>query len=130
MAKDEITAWSDHSALLELDFNTKLERRRELTAIIKDAETELDDLNKDLQAAMAVADVTKVVWNGMTASIRNGSSPSKVDKKLLIQRGVDPDLIADCTIPGKGYSYFFLDDPANRTKKDKAQLEATGGDAA
>lgn len=124
--KEEVKIWSDYPTLGQMEFNTKITRRRELSALVKQAEAELDELNKDLQAAMVVSGVSKVLWNGMVASIRGGRSAAKIDGKLLVTNGVDADVVKECTVPGTAYSYFFLDDPENRTKKEAAR----DGDAA
>lgn len=121
--------FSQYQVLVDMGFEAAVVERQELKAMIADMEAKVDALNKDIEAAMVVADVKTVLWNGIPVRRQNGKSASKIDAKLLASAGVSADVITGATIPGTSYTYVIVADPAaKKTKKDIA-MEATSGDA-
>jgi hypothetical protein len=98
--------WVDRPELVQLEFDAMVERRVELKRVVDEAEKELAELNPQIEAALVLVDATKVgIGNHVVHRIK-GQTAGKVNTRKLVERGVDPDLVADCTDPGREYWYI------------------------
>ena len=89
-------------------FESALERRIELKALVKSAEEDIKDLDTRLTAMLTDHDTVKVKHNGYGVTIAQGSSGGALSKELLVQKGVSAALIAECLTPKKTYTYLLV----------------------
>lgn len=136
--KEVIRPFTDFPVLIEMDFADLLTQRAEIKGTMEELDKQLKDVNSQIEAAMVVAEVGKVEWEGRPVERRNGRSASSIDGKLLASEGVDPDVIKRCTKPGAPYTYIMVgmteEEKAEaaakkRMAKEDKELGVAGGDA-
>lgn len=66
-----------------------------------------ESLDEQITSTLADIGFTRIFMpDGRKIVLANGRSASLLDAKLLVESGVDPDLIKDCTRPGTAYTYI------------------------
>lgn len=118
--------WDESQELEMLDFEKKAFRYKMLKEQIDVMEPERKQLAEELETIMTAANVNQVMFQGVVCSRRNGGQPSRIDATLLLEAGVDADVIARATVPGGKYTYFEMRDPAKQ--KDNRKGKGTGED--
>jgi hypothetical protein len=106
-----IPEWNASQELQQLRFDAICERLSRLQGQKKDLEEIIKRLQIDAEAALVTAGLEKVTWDGRTVQVVHSKSGSKVIVEKLVTMGVDPDLIAECTEPGKEYTYVLIGKP-------------------
>lgn len=97
--------------LQEMQFQELVERYIEIKDTIDALEVERKDVASDIEAALAVAGQKRVRYSDhFCVEACNGGTGSKIDAKLLASKGVAADVINECTIPGKKYTYVQIVD--------------------
>lgn len=103
------TNWSKIPALEELGFDELCMERTRLYDLGKKCEKDLKEINEQIQNVLQMAlpeGERKVQWKNFQVMINKGRAAAKLDEKLLLEAGVDAQIIADATIPGKEYTYI------------------------
>lgn len=113
----EYVEWNNFEIMRLIGADAKIARYRELTIQGDAIEAEKGELKSELEPALIAAG-QKAVRHGELLLIRcNGGTPSKISYQQLILKGVDPLVIAECTIPGTKYTYIQV-----KASIDKPQL--------
>lgn len=94
-----------------LSFYDLCEKSWTLKQEIDFRKAKLDMVNEQIELALTVAGVEKVLWEDRPVQVVESNSGPQIQATLLMQKGVDPDVIAACTTPGKGYSYVLMGKP-------------------
>lgn len=87
-----------------------ISQRSAIAIRIKALESQKSDLDKQTMLIMARADVQRFKVNDHPVYI-SARITSTLDKTLLIEEGVDPDVIARCTVKRLGKSYLTVRAP-------------------
>jgi hypothetical protein len=107
--------WNRYPELKDLDFGRLCEQRQILHDEIAFRETRKKALDEQIEAALAVAGVEKVVWEDRPVQIVHKSGSAKLVPEKLLEHGVPADTIAACTTVGAGYSYLLIGKPKKET---------------
>jgi hypothetical protein len=109
-----VPEWKEVPELRQLHFGALVEKRTLLKDEIKFRESKVKELDEEIQAALAVSGVEKVIWEDRPVQIVESKSASKVVPEKLLLLGVPADTIAQATEPGKPYSYLLVGKPSGR----------------
>jgi hypothetical protein len=92
-------------------FDNIVEERTQMKAVMKGLEEELKVLDKKIETFLADTPSKTVLSNGARVTQCQNPGQSKLSKELLIEHGVAATVIAECTVPGKAYSYILVSPP-------------------
>lgn len=106
--------WDASQELKQLRFGDTVESYLRLKATKEECEAKMKALTVDIQAALTVAGLEKVRYEDRPVQIVNSNTGSKVVPEKLLAKGVSADLIAECTEPGKPYSYVLVGKPSSK----------------
>jgi hypothetical protein len=113
-AKEQIGIIPDSSEVFgkrAATFDNIVEERTQMKAVMKGLEEELKVLDKKIETFLADTPSKTVLSNGSRVTQCQNPGQSKLSKELLIEAGVAATVIAECTIPGKAYSYILVTAP-------------------
>lgn len=110
-----VPEWSRFPELKELSFGQLCEKRQILHDEITFRESRQKALDEQIEAALAVAGVEKVVWEDRPVQIVHKSGSAKLVPEKLLEAGVPASTIAACTTVGAGYSYLLIGKPKKET---------------
>lgn len=63
-------------------------------------------LSKEIEPLLLVVGEKRLAVGGLVAVQCNGSTASTLSKEKLLEKGVDPAIIAAAIVPGKSYTYI------------------------
>lgn len=99
----------DFSGVGKLKNKTKfadmVRRYRATNKALKEMEDLKKEMGKDLMTMMQIAKAEKISVDGVNVQIIKSHNPSRIDPKLLLQKGVPAATIAFATVPGAEYQY-------------------------
>lgn len=107
-----VPSWTEYKELRMLNFDDMVEKRTQIKDEIEFRKAKLDQLDDQIQAAMAVAGTEKVLWEDRPVQVVHSRSGSKIVAEKLLISGVSADVIAECTEAGKEYSYLLVGKPS------------------
>lgn len=110
-----VPEWSRFPELKDLDFGRLCEQRQILYDEITFRESRQKALDEQIEAALAVAGVEKVIWEDRPVQIVHKSGSAKLVPEKLLEAGVPASTIAACTTVGAGYSYLLIGKPKKET---------------
>lgn len=115
-ASDLYPKWDELPVLVEMSFDEKVARRRELRELVDVREAELKALNSDIEAALVVAEQKGVKIGEYVVTRCNGRSAAKFSNAKAVELGLDADLVAQCWIPGGEYTYIQIKHEGEKEK--------------
>lgn len=101
-----VREWTEFEDLQILQFDKAAIRYREIMDLEKKLKVEKDELSKDILAAMYVSGEKTLGLDDLIVITANGRTAGHISAHLLVQAGVDADLVAECTEQGKSYQYI------------------------
>src|SRR5271170_784043 len=106
MAKKEkalVREFNEFPDLVEVEFDQLVRDYRAAHLAEVEAKATKDRLKVDIESWLDIAQQKSLRVGNLIAVKMGGSSPSQLDTHLLMQAGVDADVIVACTIPGTPY---------------------------
>jgi hypothetical protein len=85
-----------------------IDRRQERKKVVEATEREVKELDVEISTLMIMHDRDKFEHREWVASRRQGRTAEKLDARLLVEKGVDADLVKECTTPGNVYEYLDI----------------------
>jgi hypothetical protein len=112
--------FTEYNPLVEMDLPYLVARRQELSKLLEEGEKEKKELGERILAAMVASGLEpekqidkkgKTVWVGKkvtclgnVVSTVSTRTPSVLLETLLMEKGVPPSVIQECTVPGLRYT--------------------------
>lgn len=103
-----VTEWNTHKELKSRKFGDLCEQMALLKAEIALREEKLSAIKDSIDIALACAGTEKVIWEDRPVQRITKCGAARIDGQKLVEKGVDPVLVASCTVPGKEYSYIDM----------------------
>lgn len=103
-----IPDWAVVPELKQLRFADMVESHIRLTATKKECEDKIKKLQIEIEAALVASGLEKVTYDGRPVQVVNATSGARVVPEKLLVAGVAAETIAECTEPGKEYSYVLV----------------------
>ena len=108
---DVVLRWDAYPELVTLGFASLVEKRTLLKDEMEFRKKKIDEIDVEIQAALAVAGTEKVVWEDRPVQVVHSRSGSKIVAEKLLMAGVPAQTIADATEEGKPYQYVLVGKP-------------------
>lgn len=103
--KVAVPEWDQLELLRLSEFGELAIKRHQKKQALVRLEAEIRELDDHLNPLLGAVGVGSVRVGNLTVKRVDSTSPSKLDKQLLLEHGVAADTIVACTVPGKPYSY-------------------------
>lgn len=94
--------------LAMMDFGVKVQRRIELKRLMDEAEVELASINSDIEAALIITEHKGVKLGNYVITHCNGRTAAKFSNELAVEKGLDADVVKECWVPGREYTYVQI----------------------
>jgi hypothetical protein len=106
-----VPKWEQFKELKQLGFARLCEKRQTLHDEIEFRKTKMAEIDEEIEAALGAAGTEKVIWEDRAVQIVTKEGSRKLSAQLLLNKGVEADVIAECTEQGKSYSYLLFGKP-------------------
>ena len=106
MGQNQVTNFLEADVLEGTDFDEKVREYRKWHEQETEAKKKKKELGPEIESLLLIAEHKSLGVDDLIAVQCNGSTASYIDGTLLVQMGVDADIVRQCTIPGKQYSYI------------------------
>lgn len=100
--------WNMIPGLDETDINHKIKGYYNMAKLAKEYETNRKAMGEEIQAMLMAAGEKTVGVAGLRCTLSKGRSASQLSAQILLESGVDADVIAAATIPGTPYTYITV----------------------
>lgn len=100
-----IPEYTDFPILEELGFKELVERRRGWDVQEKEAKAGKEATGTEIQMYLTVAGIKHAKVGTLVALIGSGKTARTLSPQKLIEMGVDPDVIKQCWVGGRSYTY-------------------------
>jgi hypothetical protein len=99
--------FTEYEPLLDADLPRLVQRRQQLSKLLEEGEAEKKRITQEILTAMTAAGMGegghKILCEDHEVQTVETHTPGQLSKTLLMERGVLPSVIAECTVPGLRY---------------------------